>query len=87
MKTVELLKVAKGALSNSYAPYSNFRVSAVPYGQDGLLVGANVENASYGLTICAERVAVFKAVSEGKKLFETLEKTFSYLDLCLKSAF
>jgi len=72
MKTVELLKVAKEALSNSYAPYSCFRVSAVLYGQDGLFVGVNVENASYGLTICAERVAVFKAVSEGKKLFEKM---------------
>jgi cytidine deaminase len=72
MKTVELLKMAKELIKNSYAPYSGFRVSAVLYGQDGLFSGVNVENASYGLTICAERVAVFKAISEGKSSFEKM---------------
>ena len=72
MKTVEMVKVAKEVLRNAYAPYSNFRVSAVLFGEDGLFTGVNVENASYGLTICAERVAVFKAVSEGKRKFEKI---------------
>ncbi len=68
----ELIKVAEEAVSFSYSPYSQFRVSAVLYGDDGLFTGVNVENASYGLTVCAERVAVFKAVSEGKRDFDTL---------------
>ncbi|MEO2065751.1 MAG: cytidine deaminase [Desulfurobacteriaceae bacterium] len=72
MKTVEMVKVAKEVLRNAYAPYSKFRVSAVLFGEDGLFTGVNVENASYGLTVCAERVAVFKAVSEGKRKFEKI---------------
>jgi cytidine deaminase len=72
MRTVELLKVAKKALENSYSPYSSVRVSAVLFGDDGIYTGVNVENASYGLTICAERVAVFKAVSEGKRNFKKM---------------
>ena len=72
MKKVELLKVAKKAILNSYAPYSGFKVSAVLYGQDGIVWGVNVENSSYGLTVCAERVAVFKAISEGKSSFEEM---------------
>lgn len=72
MKTVELLKVAKKALGNSYSPYSSVRVSAVLFGDDGIYTGVNVENASYGLTVCAERVAVFKAVSEGKRNFKKM---------------
>lgn len=67
-----MVKVAKEVLRNAYAPYSNFRVSAVLFGEDGLFTGVNVENASYGLTVCAERVAVFKAVSEGKRKFEKI---------------
>ncbi len=69
MKTVEMLKVAKEVIQNSYSPYSKVKVAAVMVGEDGLVTGVNVENASYGLTVCAERVAVFKAVSEGKKNF------------------
>lgn len=53
-------------LSNSYSPYSNFQVSAIVLMKDGqTFTGVNVENASYGATICAERVAITKAVSEG----------------------
>ena len=53
-------------LENSYAPYSNFRVAAILVCKDGReFCGVNVENASYGATICAERVAILKAVSLG----------------------
>ena len=53
-------------LDNSYAPYSNYRVGALLIMKDGKeFTGVNVENASYGATICAERVAILKAVSEG----------------------
>ena len=72
MKTAELLKLAKEAINKSYCPYSNFHVSAVLIGENGIYTGVNVENASYGLTICAERVAIFKAVSEGEKSFSKM---------------
>lgn len=56
------------ASENAYAPYSNFHVGAAVYGDDGkIYVGCNVENASYGLTICAERSAIFNAISNGCK--------------------
>ncbi|MCI4396731.1 MAG: cytidine deaminase [Thermoprotei archaeon] len=64
----KMLSLAKGAIKNSYAPYSGFRVSAVVLTPSGkYYTGVNVENVSYGLTMCAERVAVYKAVSEGEK--------------------
>ncbi len=64
----KLLKIAKKVLGNSYAPYSNFRVCAVLLTEEGeIFTGVNIENSSFGLTICAERVAIFKAVSEGYK--------------------
>jgi cytidine deaminase len=63
-----LLAAARGATHGSYAPYSHFRVGAAVLCDDGSLVtGANVENRSYGLTICAERSAVAAAVSMGKR--------------------
>ena len=72
MKTVELLNIGRRVLENSYSPYSKVRVSAVLFGDDGVYAGVNIENASYGLTVCAERVAVFKAVSEGKRRFKKM---------------
>ena len=72
MKTTELLRIAKEAINKSYCPYSNFHVSAVLIGENGIYTGVNVENASYGLTICAERVAIFKAVSEGERNFSKM---------------
>jgi cytidine deaminase len=63
----ELVTAAKGARQNSYAPYSEFRVGAAIETDDGeIYTGCNVESASYGLTVCAERVAIWKAISEGK---------------------
>jgi cytidine deaminase len=63
-----LIKRAREAAKNSYSPYSHFPVgAAVLTAKGNIYAGANVENASYGLTICAERVAICKAVSEGDK--------------------
>jgi cytidine deaminase len=63
----ELVAAAKSARENSYAPYSDFRVGAAIETDDGeIYTGCNVESASYGLTVCAERVAIWKAISEGK---------------------
>lgn len=71
---VELLyNEAKKAMGNSYSPYSNFKVGAALITKSGkIYTGTNIENASYGLSMCAERVAIFKAVSEGERDFETL---------------
>ncbi len=68
-----MLDRARKALENCYCPHSRFRVAAVLEGADGELhTGVNIENGSYGLTMCAERVALFKAVSEGKREFTGL---------------
>lgn len=64
---------ARSVLKNSHSPYSNFRVGAAIASSDGtIFVGTNVENVSYGLTICAERAAIFAAVSKGHKSFTDL---------------
>jgi cytidine deaminase len=69
----ELLKEAKLVLENSYSPYSHFSVGAAVLTEDGkIFTGVNIENASYSLTICAERVAVFKAISHGHSSFTDL---------------
>ena len=61
-----LMELALQARQNAYTPYSNYRVGAAVLTGDGrLFTGCNIENASYGATICAERTAIFKAVSEG----------------------
>ncbi len=62
----ELVERAKEARSMAHAPYSNFEVGAALLAADGrVFTGCNIENSTYGLTMCAERVAIFKAVSEG----------------------
>lgn len=62
----ELIEKAKAGMKNSYAPYSGFHVGAAVLTKDGqIFSGCNVENASYGGTVCAERTAILKAVSEG----------------------
>lgn len=65
---LNLLSIAHKVKNNAYSPYSNFQVGASVLTQDGkIITGCNVENASYGLTMCAERTALFKATSEGYK--------------------
>ncbi len=63
-----LLRAAKTAAKNAYAPFSKFKVgAAVLTARGSIFSGCNIENSSFGLTICAERVAVFKAVSLGQR--------------------
>ncbi|KAJ8319993.1 hypothetical protein KUTeg_001580 [Tegillarca granosa] len=66
--------------NKSYCPYSKFRVGAAILCQDGTVItGCNVENVSYGLTICAERTAIVKAVSEGYKSFKAIAIARQYM--------
>ena len=68
-----LIEAAKDVREKAFAPYSNFKVGAAVQIKNGkIYTGCNIENASYGLTICAERVAIFKAISEGEKEFTEL---------------
>ncbi len=68
-----LISAAKQARENAHAPFSNFRVGAALRAKSGrIYTGSNIESASYGLTCCAERVAIFKALSEGERGFEAL---------------
>ncbi|MFA7572170.1 MAG: cytidine deaminase [Lutispora sp.] len=68
-----LIDKAKEAREMAYVKYSNFKVGAALLGKSGkIYTGCNVENASYGATICAERVAFTKAISEGEKEFEAI---------------
>jgi cytidine deaminase len=69
----ELIALATRARKHAYAPYSNYAVGAALLGKSGrVYTGCNVENAVYSLTICAERAALFKAVSEGEREFDAL---------------
>lgn len=69
----KLIKKAIKILNFSYAPYSNFHVGAALLTSEGeIYTGCNIENAAYGPSNCAERTAIFKAVSEGKKEFEAI---------------
>jgi cytidine deaminase len=66
----ELIRRVQRALKNAYAPYSKITVAAALYCTNGnIYTGCNIENSSYSLTMCAERVALYKAVSEGEKDF------------------
>lgn len=73
MDDEQLISAAREGLRQAYAPYSGYRVGAALLVEDGTLVTAgNVENVSYGLTMCAERAAVARAVAEGKRTFEAI---------------
>lgn len=73
MKSEDLVGLARQAQDTAYAPYSNYRVGAALLTTKGnVYTGANIENASYSLTICAERTAIFKAILAGEKEFEAL---------------
>ncbi|MEO8353379.1 MAG: cytidine deaminase [Chthoniobacteraceae bacterium] len=73
MNTIDLLEAAKASRENAYAPYSKFTVGAAIRARDGrIFSGCNVENLSFGLTICAERNAVFAAVAAGVRDFSSI---------------
>ncbi|WP_062198686.1 cytidine deaminase [Massilibacterium senegalense] len=72
MEKEQLIQLAIKAREMAYAPYSKFKVGAALLTKNGTYVGCNIENASYGLTNCAERTAIFKAVSEGETEFKAL---------------
>ena len=89
MKISNLMKKAQEASKYAYSPYSHFQVGAAIKSKSGnIYTGCNVENASYGLTNCAERTAVFKAISEGEKEFTEIaiytntEKLFTPCGAC-----
>ncbi len=70
MTNQELIKIANEAKEMAYSPFSNFKVGAALLGKSGkVYTGCNVENSTYGATNCAERTAIFKAVSEGEREF------------------
>lgn len=69
----ELIRLALDARKNAYAPYSHYSVGAALLTEEGeYFTGCNIESASYGATNCAERTAIFKAVSEGKRAFRAI---------------
>ena len=71
--TKDLVEAAKKVRELAFAPYSKFKVGSAVITKDGkIFTGCNVESASFGLTVCAERVAIWKAVSEGETEFEAI---------------
>ena len=80
----EMKRIAREAAKRAYAPYSSFAVGAAVLGESGAIhAGANVENASYGLSICAERNAIFRAVADGER---TVRAVCLYTPTTLPSA-
>lgn len=78
----ELIERARVARESAHAPYSNFEVGAALLASDGrIFTGCNIENSTYGLTMCAERVAIFKAVSEGAREFVKVVVVADHLNL------
>ena len=73
MTKQELCTLAIKSMNNAYSPYSGYTVGAALLGDNGkVFTGCNVENSSYGATVCAERTAIFKAVSDGERDFSML---------------
>ena len=84
MKPEELNALAVEAMGHSYSPYSGYKVGAALLCKDGtVFTGCNVENAAYGATICAERTAMVKAVSEGHRDFDTIVIAGRSEDYCV----
>ncbi len=84
MEDKELFQMAESVLENAYAPYSKFKVGAALLSEDGrIFTGVNVENASYGGTICAERTACVKAVSEGAVNFRSIAVVSNKGKVCM----
>jgi len=83
MSNYELIRSAFEAQKWAYAPYSKFRVGAAIITNNGeIFTGCNVEASSYSLTICAERVALFKAISEGHRNFQAIAVVSDTCDYC-----
>jgi len=79
----KLIKAAKEAKKNSYSPYSMFKVGAALISENGKVYrGTNIENSSLGLSVCAERAAIYKAVSEGERKFKAIAVVGSGKDWC-----
>jgi cytidine deaminase len=73
LKDSDLIRAARQARHHAHAAFSRFKVGAALETADGVMItGCNIENATYGLTICAERVAMFKALSEGHRRFRRI---------------
>lgn len=79
----ELCGAARQAALNSYSPYSNFRVGAAVLGEMAVYIGANIENASFGLTICAERTALASAIIHGDRHIQAI--AIACIDASLES--
>lgn len=83
MTDEKLLELALDARKNAYVPYSGYAVGAALLAEDGrVFTGCNVENAAYGNTLCAERTALVKAVSEGCRKFTRLAVVGNSMDYC-----
>ena len=73
----KLIENARKGMENSYSPYSKFKVGAAVLGESGAIYkGTNIENASYGVTICAERCAIFSAIASGEKAIKAIVIVF-----------
>ena len=84
MMEKQLCELAVAMLERAYVPYSHFPVGAALLCKDGtVFTGGNIENAAYGATVCAERTAIFKAVSEGHREFDTLVIAGRSDDFCV----
>ena len=84
----KLIEEAKRARNFSYSPYSGLKVGAAVLSNGKIFTGCNIENSSYGLTVCAERVAIFKSISEGYRNIEAItiygEKMLHPCGACLQ---